>query len=294
MKLLLMFALLLSTLPLTAQINPAFIELNSALNPPAAQGREVRGVPAPERIPQPNTPCNAGAIVCNQTVTGRISADSCRTSDGTYGLGYYFSGTAGQQVTFDARSPEIRLSIGVFDPNDTLLFVAVADTVGVTISRTVTLSLTGTYTFILMAASPATFGDYTATLSCGSTDGGNCPAIGLSCGTQISAAINSGDCEDTAGYKMDSYTIRLSKDQSLVFTAEAGFPLWLNIQEPEDRAGVYVGGNQREVVRYTSPVDQEVTIVVSPWEKGHTGSYTLIAECANIAPCRMRGVRPAR
>ena len=121
------------------------------------------------------TPCAAGTVGCNQTVTGRVSVDSCKTSNNVYGVGYSFSGTAGQKVTISGRSPEFPATIVLADgragqstiyaQNDQFVDGATA-----TISN-FSLPYTGPYIVLITPGIPVEFGDYTVTVTCEQING---------------------------------------------------------------------------------------------------------------------------
>jgi hypothetical protein len=116
------------------------------------------------------TPCAAGTVGCGQSVSGRVSVDSCKTSSNVYGVGYAFSGTAGQKVTITGRSPEFGATIALVDgrsgqstiyaQNDQFVDGATATISGFT------LPYTGPYIILITPGTPVEFGDYTITVAC--------------------------------------------------------------------------------------------------------------------------------
>ncbi|HEX6085257.1 MAG TPA: hypothetical protein VF266_12080 [Thermoanaerobaculia bacterium] len=161
-KLAVLFTLLIAV-SLQAQFKPSISELDV---------QEMRG-----KIVS-LTPCAAGTVGCNQTVTGRVSVDSCRTSSNVYGVGYAFNGTAGQKVTITGRSPEFAATIALADgrsgqstiyaQNDQFVDGATATIAGFT------LPYTGPYIVLITPGVPVEFGDYTITVTCESVNNGQC------------------------------------------------------------------------------------------------------------------------
>lgn len=127
---------------------------------------------------QPMTPCFAGSVGCAQTVTGRVSVDSCQTSSNVYGLGYEFNGTFGQRVTLRSSSPSFRMSIGLFDgrSGNSTLYASVQATANGQTAEISSFSLpyTGPYLIILSPLVPVTFGDYSLTVTCASAPSASC------------------------------------------------------------------------------------------------------------------------
>ena len=121
------------------------------------------------------TPCAAGTVGCNQTVTGRVSVDSCRTTSNVYGVGYSFSGTAGQKVTITGRSLEFAATIVLADgrAGQTTIYAQndqFVDGATATISD-FTLPYTGPYVVLITPGVPVEFGDYTVTVTCQAVSG---------------------------------------------------------------------------------------------------------------------------
>jgi hypothetical protein len=131
------------------------------------------------------TPCYAGAISCGQTVTGRVSVDSCVTSDSVYGVGYLFNGTMGQRVTLRSSSPSYRMGMALFDGrtgNDTLYATVQATVNGGTAEiSNFQLPYTGPYTIILSPLVRVTFGDYSLTVTCVSGSASCTPSSTVLC-----------------------------------------------------------------------------------------------------------------
>lgn len=155
-------AMLLAPVAAVAQTDPNLSSLAEQIRVDTWRGVN-RGV-------QPMTPCFAGTITCGQTATGRVSTDSCQTSDNVYGVGYQFNGTMGQRVTIRASSPSFRMVVALGDGrsgNNTIyafnqatangLFAEISD---------FPLPYTGPYFIILSPLLPTTFGDYTLTVTC--------------------------------------------------------------------------------------------------------------------------------
>ena len=126
----------------------------------------------------PLTPCAAGSLGCGQTVTGRVSVDSCNTNS-IYAVGYSYSGTAGQKVTIAGRSAEFPATVMLVDTragsSGTILarddqFV---DGATATISN-FTLPYTGSYVVLITPLIAVEFGDYTLTLTCDNNSSGSC------------------------------------------------------------------------------------------------------------------------
>jgi hypothetical protein len=120
----------------------------------------------------PLTSCYAGTIGCNQTRTGRVSLDSCE-SDDIYAVGYSFSGTAGRQVRFSAKSDEFAMTIIIGDGRpgmpSTILARHDVYVTGQTAAVTLTLPFTGDYLVMVTPLQRNRFGDYTLTASCETT-----------------------------------------------------------------------------------------------------------------------------
>ncbi len=120
----------------------------------------------------PLTACSAGTVQCGTTVTGRVSVDSCETSDYVFGVGYAFNGTAGQRLTLIASSPSYRMVAALFDGRSGNLTMyaenqAASNGSAAQITNFV-LPYTGPYAIILSPLLPFTFGDYSLTVGCAS------------------------------------------------------------------------------------------------------------------------------
>ena len=128
------------------------------------------------------TPCFAGAVGCAQTVTGRISEQSCFASDNVYSVRYEFNGTAGQRLTLSSASPSFRMGISLVDGrtgNNTVYATTRAPATAMSAEiRFFQLPYTGPYRILLSPSVPGTFGDYVLTVNCGSfiPPGGTCTA----------------------------------------------------------------------------------------------------------------------
>jgi len=119
--------------------------------------------------PIPNTPCAAGTVSCAQTVTGRVSTDSCN-SNNLFAVGYILNGTQGQTVTIAGRSPDYGATVVLFNSTGTTL-LAQADVFQPNQTATITnfsLPYTGSYIVLITPGVTLTFGDYTLTVTCGS------------------------------------------------------------------------------------------------------------------------------
>lgn len=124
----------------------------------------------------PLTACYAGTMSCGQTATGRVSVDSCE-SDGLYGVGYSFNGTAGARITISGTSPDFGATIAIADGrsgNSTIHAVNAVSTRGATATiSNFTLPYTGPYIILITPGVRFTFGNYSLTLSC-TTSNTNC------------------------------------------------------------------------------------------------------------------------
>lgn len=126
------------------------------------------------------TPCYGGTVTCGQTVTGRVSVDSCATSSNVYAVGYLFNGSAGQRITLRASSPTFRMAILLVDGregNSTLYTSVQATTTGgIAEVSNFSLPYTGPYFIFVSPLTASTFGDYSLTVSCisGGGGGGSC------------------------------------------------------------------------------------------------------------------------
>ena len=125
----------------------------------------------------PLTSCFGGNLSCGQTVTGRVSVDSCE-SGGKYAVGYSFNGTAGNRVTLSGFSAQFPASILLVDGRQGNSTLYARDDKFVTGSTAVisnfTLPYTGPYLVFITPDIPNTFGDYAVTLSCQSSNTGAC------------------------------------------------------------------------------------------------------------------------
>lgn len=132
-----------------------------------------------QRIAEPDTSCYAGAVGCGQTVTGRVSIDSCEAS-GLYGVGYAFNGTAGQSVTISAVSYDFAMTVVLGDGrtgNNTIYAQKDVYVTGQTATIAgFTLPYTGQYLILVTPGTDYTFGNYSLTVTCASTPpaGGSC------------------------------------------------------------------------------------------------------------------------
>jgi hypothetical protein len=115
------------------------------------------------------TPCFAGTITCGQTKTGRVSVDSCESSN-LYAVGYTYSGVAGQTITVSAVSFDFAMTVVVADgrPNTPATILAQKDVfqVGQTATLTYTLPFTGSYIIMVTPGTLVTFGNYSLTVTC--------------------------------------------------------------------------------------------------------------------------------
>ncbi len=116
--------------------------------------------------PIPHTPCEAGSLSCSQTANGRVSTDSCNSSN-VFGVGYTFTGTAGQRITVAGRSFDFAATVIIATLSGTVLAqddkFSKGDTA--TISN-FPLPSSGTFLVIITPLTTVTFGDYTLTLTC--------------------------------------------------------------------------------------------------------------------------------
>jgi hypothetical protein len=127
------------------------------------------------------TPCSGGTLTCGQTVTGRVSTDSC-VSNGTYAVGYRFSSQAGQRITLRASSPSFRAAILLGDTIGTLLTSAQATTTGGTAEiSNFALPFTGDYFIFVSPLVSFTFGDYSLTITCPTSSGACTPSSTVLC-----------------------------------------------------------------------------------------------------------------
>lgn len=121
---------------------------------------------------EPHTPCYAGTMSCNQTASGRVSLDSCNSSE-LYAVGYVFNGTAGQSVTFRATSADFAMTLVIGDgrPDSSTTILRQQDefTRGATATITMSLPFTGPYLVLVTPGTRTTFGNYSVTITCGSS-----------------------------------------------------------------------------------------------------------------------------
>jgi hypothetical protein len=269
---------------------------------PGAEPRRLAGSGAGneraiEELYDPGT-CPTTPISCGQTRLIEMRAGDCKNRLGAYVDLVRFHGTAGQTVTItlDMLGGIPNPYIALFPPyGNQSVANALSQQYSTRVSLTHTLDATGEW-FILSTAlddrMTTVGGSANLTLMCGVSSGDPCHQIlELSCGLTTSGGLSSSDCR-IDGYNQDRYLVRLDANETFDLRATASFPLWLDLGEPGDRAGIYVGGTNEESISYTAPRAQELILIVSSWTAGATGTYMLDPQCGSVAPCRRRGVRP--
>lgn len=158
----LLLALCFSTAPLVA-VESEITRLMRDSKTCAVAEAFGKGLP-----PQLNTPCYAGPINCGQTVTGRVSVDSCEANS-YYAVGYSFNATQGQRVSIAGRSPAFNARVIIFDGrtgNDTIYADTQAGFTGGTATATFTAPHTGEYLVMITPNQRAIFGDYSLVMTC--------------------------------------------------------------------------------------------------------------------------------
>jgi hypothetical protein len=147
------------------------------------------------------TPCNGGTVSCGQTVTGRVSVDSCyASSSGVYAVGYLFNGSVGQRITLRASSPTVRIGILLGDgrQGNTTLYASnqAATTGGTAEILNLALPYTGPYFIFVSPLVAFTYGDYSLTVTCGSAP----PPSGSCTPNATTLCLNNGRFRVTATF----------------------------------------------------------------------------------------------
>ena len=168
-------ALLLTSLPVSGQHvknDPARLSLESAS---AAKEGKAASLENPGIIPKTHVCDHFGAISCGQTLTGTLTDQDCELNDGSFIDFWEFQGTNGQTATVTLTSSQTDSYLFLLDPDaDT---VAQSDAGGGGTNARIVYSLDGTGTWTIGAnAAPGETGNYTLTLACSGTGGGNAPA----------------------------------------------------------------------------------------------------------------------
>jgi hypothetical protein len=164
-------ALLLTSLPVSGQHvkdDPARLRLESASA--AKEGKALSPETAKTHV------CDHfGAISCGQTLTGTLTNQDCELNDGSFIDFWDFQGTNGQTVTVTLTSGQTDSYLFLLDPDANT--VAQNDNGGGGSNSRISFALdtTGTWTIGANAA-PGETGNYTLTLACSGTGGGNVPA----------------------------------------------------------------------------------------------------------------------
>lgn len=164
-------ALLLTALPVSGQHvkdDPARLRL-------AAASAAKEGKAAPLETPKTHNCDHFGAISCGQTVNGTLSTQDCELNDGSFIDFWEFQGTAGRTVTVTLTSSQTDSYLFLLDPSSE--DVAQNDNGGGGTNARITYTLDATGAWAIGAnAAPGETGNYTLTLACSGTGGGNAPA----------------------------------------------------------------------------------------------------------------------
>lgn len=165
-------ALLLTSLPAWGQQvkdDPARLRLESA-------SAAKEGKSAPLEVPPKTHTCDHfGAISCGQTLNGTLTNQDCELNDGSFIDFWEFQGTNGQTVTVTLTSGDTDSYLFLLDPDSDT--VAQSDSGGGGTNARISYNLNATGAWALGAnAAPGETGNYTISLACSGTGGGNAPA----------------------------------------------------------------------------------------------------------------------
>lgn len=153
MKLAVAAVALVAALSASAQVKVTDEELTSA----------IRGAITPL------TSCYAGTANCGQTLTGRVSVDSCNSS-GLYAVGYSFNGVQGNRITITGRSFEFAATVFLADgrSGNTTIYARhdVYSDGATAMIKDFVLPYTGPYFVMITPGVKYEFGDYVLTVSC--------------------------------------------------------------------------------------------------------------------------------
>ena len=165
-------ALLLTALPVSGQHvkdDPARLRLESA-----SAAKEGKAAPL-EITPKTHVCEHLGAISCGQTVSDTLTNQDCQLSDDSFTDLWEFQGTNGQTVTVNMTSNQLDTYLILLDPDSAAVVQTDVGGAGTNARITYTLDATGAWAIGANAA-PGETGNYTLSLACSGTGGGNVPA----------------------------------------------------------------------------------------------------------------------
>jgi Fibronectin type III domain/Bacterial pre-peptidase C-terminal domain len=168
-------ALLLTALPAMPAMAQHVKDDPARLRLEAASAAKEGKVAPLEITPKTHVCDHFGAISCGQTLNATLTNQDCDLNDGSFIDFWELQGTSGRTVTVTLTSSQTDSYLFLFDPDSNAVAQSDSGGGGTNARITYTLNATGAWAIGANAA-PGETGNYTLSLTCSGTGGGNVPA----------------------------------------------------------------------------------------------------------------------
>ncbi len=234
------------------------------------------------------------AVAQNQTTSGQLSASDPQLDNGEYFDSVRLNLTAGQRITLTLESSDFDAYLLVIGPDDfgEQNDDATEDTTNASLSFTA--PTTGEYTIVATSYEGGETGSYRLTIagadggSSGSAASGSSTTRGGGSGRAISARLDSHDGKLESGEYRDIYTFSARSGQHVSLTvASDDFDTYLMVRGPEDFSQDNDDASESDhnaSVSFNAPATGDYRAIVTSYEAGETGAYTLDVSGVTLDP----------
>ncbi len=239
---------------------------------------------------QTAAPSNQSATA--RTITGALSSSDEQLNDGEYFDAVPLNLTAGQQVTLSLESSDFDPYLVVVGPDE---FTqenddATEDTTNAAI--TFTAPATGEYNIAVTSYEGGETGSYRLTIfgadGAGSTNSGGSATGSSRSGNGIAARLDSHDGKLESGEYRDIYTFSARSGQRVSLTvASDDFDTYLMVRGPENFSQDNDDASESDhnaSVSFDAPATGDYRAIVTSYEAGETGAYTLDVSGVTLDP----------
>jgi hypothetical protein len=237
-------------------------------------------------------------------VNGTLASGDCANPiDNSFYDAYTFNGTAGQQIAINMTSTQFDTYLYLMLPGETTIGNSTIQNDDISDTNTnshivnFTLPSTGTYTILANSFRAGATGNYTLTLTGGTTCSQSTTSIAPASGSTVSqnGTLASGDCTLNDGSLYDVYTFNGTAGQQIAIQMNATFDSFLFLVGPDGdelaRNDNGTGGTNARIPAGGStaiarlPQTGTYRIIANSAAAGATGDYTLLlALDSNVCP----------
>ncbi|PYS93505.1 MAG: hypothetical protein DMF64_04690 [Acidobacteria bacterium] len=270
------------------------------VNPQQTTAKPDKGAKSLTVMPTSTSCPTKTPITPGSTLNGTLSAGDCKLPDNSFYDEYTFSANAGQQVTVSMSSTAFDTYLFLLKPSETApsgssfqdddntptgvcgLNVPNCSTDSriPVVSGMITLPENGTYSILANSFDVGATGNYSVTLTFGSSNGQVCPPnpTAITSGQTLNGDLSTSDCKLNDGSFFDAYSFTANANQQVSITmTSSSFDTYLILLAPDGTAtGTDIAEDDNGGGGTNARIPAGAGVAVLP----ATGTYTIYANSA--------------